>query len=138
MKAVVQRVSSAAVAVDGDEVSRIGPGLLVLLGVGREDGPADVERMANKISRLRIFEDDQGRINESLGDREILCVSQFTLYGDVSHGNRPGFTDAAPGEEAEVLYNEVCDRLGAKKGIFGADMRVEIINDGPVTILIDV
>ena len=138
MRAVVQRVSAAAVSVKGVEVSRIGAGMLVLLGVGRTDGSAEVERMANKISKLRIFEDANGRMNEAAGDREILCVSQFTLYGDTSSGNRPGFKDAASGDDAEKLYEEVCDRLGAKRGAFGADMRVEIIGDGPVTILIDV
>lgn len=138
MKAVVQRVSAAAVSVGGDEVSRIGAGLLVLLGVGRSDGPAEAERMANRLSKLRIFEDDQGRLNDPIGGREILCVSQFTLYADTSSGNRPGFKDAAPGEQAEVIYEAVCEKLGAKRGVFGADMRVEIIGDGPVTILIDV
>ncbi|MGK2933599.1 MAG: D-aminoacyl-tRNA deacylase [Solirubrobacterales bacterium] len=138
MKAVVQRVSSAAVSVGGNEVSRIGAGMLVLLGVGRNDGPAEADRMANKISKLRIFEDDVGRMNEAVGDRQILCVSQFTLYADTSSGNRPGFKEAASGEEARVLYEDVCNRLGAQKGVFGADMRVEIVNEGPVTILIDV
>ena len=138
MKAVVQRVSSAAVTVGGEESSRIGPGMLVLLGVGRADGPAEAERMANKIAKLRMFEDEDGRMNDPLGAREIICVSQFTLYGDVSAGNRPGFKEAAPGEEAEALYEDVCERLGAKRGVFGADMRVEIIGDGPVTILIDI
>ncbi len=138
MKAVVQRVSAAAVSVGGQEVSRIGEGLLVLLGVGRTDGPVEAERMALKISKLRIFEDAGGRMNEAAGDREILCVSQFTLYADTSSGNRPGFKDAAPGEDAETLYGDVCERLAAKRGLFGADMRVEIVNEGPVTILIDV
>ena len=138
MKAVVQRVSAAAVSVGGDEVSRIGAGMLVLLGIGRTDGPAEAGRMANKIAKLRIFEDGDGRMNEAAGEREILCVSQFTLYADTSSGNRPGFKDAASGEEAEVLYEDVCERLGARRGVFGADMRVEIIGDGPVTILIDV
>lgn len=138
MKAVVQRVSGASVTVAADVVSKIEAGLLVLLGVGKDDGPVEAERMALKISRLRIFEDDRGRLNEPVGDREILCVSQFTLYGDTSSGNRPGFKDAAEGEAAEPLYDDVCERLGAEKGVFGADMRVEIINDGPVTILIDV
>ncbi|MBK8295013.1 MAG: D-tyrosyl-tRNA(Tyr) deacylase [Solirubrobacterales bacterium] len=137
MKAVVQRVSAAAVSVGGNEVSRIGPGLLVLLGVGRTDRENEAERMANKISKLRIFEDADGRMNEAVGDREILCVSQFTLYADTSSGNRPGCTDAAPGEQAEPVYEAVCEQLRAKRGVFGADMQVEITNDGPVTILID-
>lgn len=138
MKAVVQRVSAASVSVGGDHVSRIGAGLLVLLGVGRKDGPPEAERMASKISKLRIFEDSEGRMNDAVGDREILCVSQFTLYGDTSSGNRPGFKEAASGEEAEALYEDVCERLEAKRGVFGADMRVEMTGDGPVTILIDV
>jgi len=137
VKAVVQRVSSAAVSVGGEEVSRIGEGMLVLLGVGRTDGPAEAVRMASKISKLRIFEDTEGRMNESIGGREILCVSQFTLYADTSSGNRPGFKDAAPGNEAEPIYEVVCKKLGARRGVFGADMQVEIIGDGPVTILID-
>ena len=138
MKAVVQRVSAAAVRVGGEEISRIGAGMLVLLGVGRTDGPDQAERMAAKISKLRIFEDADGRMNEPVGDREVLCVSQFTLYGDTSGGNRPGFREAASGDEARGLYEDVCERLEATRGVFGADMRVEITGDGPVTILIDV
>ena len=137
MKAVVQGVSSAAVLVGGEEVSRIGEGMLVLLGVGQKDGPAGAERMANKISKLRIFEDGEGRMNEAIGGREILCVSQFTLYADTSSGNRPGFKDAAPGDEAEPIYVAVCEKLGAKRGVFGADMQVEIVNEGPVTLVIE-
>lgn len=135
---MVQRVSVGAVSVGGEEVSRIGPGMVVLLGVTHDDGPDEAERMANKLLKLRIFEDAGGVMNEALGDREILCVSQFTLYADTSSGNRPGFKDAAPGNEAEPLYDEVCERLGAKKGVFGADMKVEITGDGPVTILIEI
>jgi len=138
MRAVVQRVSSAAVVVDGEEVSRIGEGLAVLLGVTHGDGPAEAEKMASRLLKLRVFEDGDGRMNEALGDREILCVSQFTLYADTSSGNRPGFKDAASGEVAEPLYDQVCALLGARKGVFGADMQVEIAGNGPVTILIDV
>jgi len=138
LKAVVQRVTAGTVSVAGAEVSRIGPGMVILLGITHGDGPAEAERMAAKLLKLRIFEDEAGRMNESLGEREILCVSQFTLYADTSSGNRPGFKDAAPGEVAEPLYLDVCERLGARKGVFGADMRVEIAGDGPVTILIEV
>jgi len=138
LRAVVQRVSAGAVSVGGGEVSRIGPGMVVLLGVTHADGPAEVERMANKLLKLRIFEDGEGRMNDPVGEREILCVSQFTLYAETSGGNRPGFKDAAPGNEAEPLYDQVCERLGAKKGVFGADMKVEIAGDGPVTILIEI
>ena len=135
---MVQRVSAGAVSVAGEEVSRIGPGMVVLLGITHDDGPAEAERMAGKLLKLRIFEDGQGRMREALGEREILCVSQFTLYADTGSGNRPGFKDAAPGEVAEPLYLDVCERLGASRGVFGADMRVDIAGDGPVTILIEV
>ena len=138
MRAVVQRVSAGAVSVGGEEISRIGPGLVVLLGVTHADGPAEAERMAAKLLKLRVFEDAEGRMNEALGDREVLCVSQFTLYADTSSGNRPGFKDAAPGDVAEPLYDEVCERLEAKKGRFGADMTVEITGDGPVTVILDI
>lgn len=135
---MVQRVEAAAVSVDGREVSRIGPGMLVLLGVTHKDGSAEAGRIASKLLRLRIFEDQQGRMNEALGEREILCVSQFTLYAETGSGNRPGFKAAAPAEVAESLYLDVCERLGASRGVFGADMKVEMIGDGPVTILIEV
>lgn len=138
MRAVVQRVKSGAVAVGGEEISRIGPGMVVLLGVTHGDGSEQAGRMAEKLRKLRIFEDGEGRMNEAAGDREILCVSQFTLYADTRSGNRPGFKDAAPGDVAEPLYDEVCELLGAKKGMFGADMEVEIIGDGPVTVLIEI
>ena len=138
MRAVVQRVSSGSVSVNGQEVSRIGPGMVVLLGVTHGDGREEAERLASKLLKLRIFEDDTGRMNEALGDREILCISQFTLYSDTKSGNRPGFKDAAPGEVAEPLYETVCDLLGARRGVFGADMKVDIGGDGPVTILIEV
>lgn len=137
MRALVQRVSRAAVRVDGAPVSSIGPGLLVLLGVTHED-TADVgDRLADKLRALRIFEDSDGRMNDALGDREVLCVSQFTLYGDARKGNRPGFIAAARPELAEPLYERFCERLGARRGVFGAHMEVELVNDGPVTLLVE-
>jgi D-tyrosyl-tRNA(Tyr) deacylase len=126
------------VSVGGSVVGSIGPGLLVLLAVAPDDGGEEARRIARKISSLRIFDDDQGRMSEPLGDREILCVSQFTLYGDVSKGTRPSFTRAARPEAAEPLYDLVCGELGAQRGQFGAKMEVALVNDGPVTLLIDV
>jgi D-tyrosyl-tRNA(Tyr) deacylase len=137
MRALVQRVSAAAVKVDGREVASIGAGLLVLLGVAREDDDTTAERLAAKVRALRIFEDDEGIMNEPLGDREILCVSQFTLYGDTRRGNRPSFLDAAGGEHAEPLYELFCQLCGAKRGVFGARMAVELVNDGPVTLMLE-
>lgn len=137
MKAVVQRVTSASVTVDEDKVAEIGPGLLVLLGVATGDGPEQAERMAGKLVNLRIFPDREGKISEPLGSREILCVSQFTLFGDTSRGNRPGFSAAASPEDAEPLYEAVCDRIGASRGVFGANMRVEMAGDGPVTLIVE-
>jgi D-aminoacyl-tRNA deacylase len=139
VRALVQRVSDASVTVDSEEVARIGPGLLVLLGVRRGDGPAEADRIASKLLALRVFEDDAGKMNLSLGDvgGEILCVSQFTLYGDTRKGNRPSFVDAAPPEEAEPLYERVRSAVGAQGGIFGARMAVSLVNDGPVTLLIE-
>jgi D-aminoacyl-tRNA deacylase len=138
VRALVQRVSRAAVRVDGEEVSAIGAGLLVLLGVGHDDDDALADRMAEKLRALRIFEDAEGRMNEPLGEREVLCVSQFTLLGDARKGNRPSFVAAARPEHAERLYERVCDRLGAARGVFGARMAVELVNDGPVTLVIDI
>jgi D-aminoacyl-tRNA deacylase len=140
VRALVQRVSEASVTVDGDEVARIGTGLLVLLGVRRGDGEAEADRIASKLLALRVFEDDAGKMNLSVGDvgGEILCVSQFTLYGDTRKGNRPSFVDAAPPEEAEPLYERVRSALNAQAGIFGARMSVALTNDGPVTLLIEV
>lgn len=115
-------------------MSEIGPGMLVLLGVAAGDGPQEAERIASKLRALRIFEDADGRMNEALGEREILCVSQFTLLADTSKGNRPGFAGAAPPDAAEPLYEAVCDAVGAKRGAFGARMAVELANDGPVTL----
>jgi D-tyrosyl-tRNA(Tyr) deacylase len=138
MKALVQRVSQAAVDVEGERVAQIGPGMLVLLGVGREDGEAEADRLAEKVRALRIFDDAEGRMNEPLGEREVLCVSQFTLYGDTRKGNRPSYVAAAPGEQAEPLYDRFCERLEAKKGVFGACMGIALVNDGPVTLLVEV
>ena len=137
MRALVQRVSRAAVRVDGAQVAAIGPGLLVLLGVTHADDEAICDRLADKVAALRIFEDADGRMNEALGTREVLCVSQFTLYGDARKGNRPGFVAAAGPELAEPLYERFCSRLGARRGVFGAHMEVELVNDGPVTLWLD-
>ena len=137
MRALVQRVSRASVSVGGERVAAIGPGLLVLLGVTHEDGPVQADRLADKVRALRVFPDAEGRMNEPLGDREALCVSQFTLYGDARRGNRPSYVAAAPPEHAEPLYERFCDRLGARRGRFGALMAVELVNDGPVTLLLE-
>ena len=139
MRALVQRVSSAAVEVDGEEVARIGRGLLVLLGVHVSDGPEQADRLAAKLERLRVFEDADGKLNLSVRDvdGELLCVSQFTLYGDARKGNRPSFVDAAPPELAEPLYERVRAALGAQGGRFGARMSVSLVNDGPVTLLLE-
>ena len=137
MRALVQRVSEAAVEVNGEHVAAIGPGLLVLLGVAAEDTEGQADRLAEKVRALRIFEDAEGRMNEPLGDRKVLCVSQFTLYGDARKGNRPSFVDAARPEQAEPLYERVRDGLRAQGGSFGAHMKVALANDGPVTILVE-
>ena len=137
MRALVQRVLRASVTVDGETVSEIGAGLLVLLGITAADSESDAERLADKVKALRVFADAEGRMNEPVGDREILCVSQFTLYGDARRGNRPSYGAAAPGQQAEPLYAHFCRRVGAKQGIFGADMQVELVNDGPVTLLLE-
>jgi D-tyrosyl-tRNA(Tyr) deacylase len=137
MRALVQRVSQAAVDVEGERVAQIGPGMLVLLGVGRDDGETEADRLAEKVRALRIFDDAEGRMNEPLGKREVLCVSQFTLYGDARKGNRPSYAGAAPGEQAEPLYDRFCEHLGAAKGVFGACMGVALVNDGPVTLLVE-
>jgi len=139
MRALVQRVSEAAVDVDGERVAAIGPGLLVLLGVTHDDRPDHADRLADKVRALRVFPDAEGRMNEPLGaGREILCVSQFTLYGDTRKGNRPAYVAAARPEHAEPLYERFCDRLDARRGVFGASMAVALVNDGPVTLLLEV
>jgi D-tyrosyl-tRNA(Tyr) deacylase len=138
MRALVQRVARAAVAVEGVQVAAIGPGLLVLLGVTHDDGPEHTDRLADKVRALRVFPDAEGRMNEPLGEREVLCVSQFTLYGDARRGNRPSYVAAAAPAHAEPLYERFCARLGARRGVFGAMMAVELVNDGPVTLMVEV
>lgn len=137
MRALVQRVSSASVSVGGERVATVGPGLLVLLGVHVDDTATEADWLADKVRALRVFPDADGKMNEPLGDREVLCVSQFTLYGDARRGNRPSYVDAARPEIAEPLYERFCDRLGAVRGVFGAHMEVALVNDGPVTVLIE-
>ena len=139
MRAVVQRVARARVTVDGQVTGEIGRGLLVLVGVRTGDTAQQADKLARKLLALRIFEDDEGRMNRSAADvgGELLCVSQFTLYGDARKGNRPSFVDAAPPEEAEPLYEQVRDALGAQGGRFGAHMEVELLGDGPVTLIVE-
>ena len=144
MRALVQRVSRAAVSVAGEPIGSIGPGLLVLVAAGAADGDAEAAWLAGKVARLRVFADDAGKMNLSVSDVRggVLAVSQFTLYGDVSRGNRPGFTAAAPPEPGEQLVNRFVEelrRLGVavETGRFGAHMEVSLVNDGPVTIWID-
>jgi D-tyrosyl-tRNA(Tyr) deacylase len=143
MRVVVQRVSRASVRVAGAAAAEIGPGLVVLLGVAAGDGEAEAERLAGKIARLRVFEDDAGRFDRSLLDAggAALVVSQFTLLADTAKGNRPSFTAAAAPEEAEPLYERFCTALRelgvpVETGVFGARMEVELVNDGPVTIVL--
>jgi D-aminoacyl-tRNA deacylase len=145
VRAVVQRVSSARVVVEGEVVGEIGAGVCVLLGVARSDGKEAAERLAGRVARLRIFENDEGRFDRSLLDvgGPALVVSQFTLIADTAKGNRPSFTEAAPQERAEPLYEAFCAvlrdlGLTVATGRFGARMAVELVNDGPVTILLDV
>jgi D-tyrosyl-tRNA(Tyr) deacylase len=137
MRALVQRVTRASVDVDGERVGEIGPGLLVFLGVTHDDGVSEADWIVAKIRALRVFADAAGRMNEPLGDRQVLCVSQFTLYGDARRGNRPSYVAAAPSDVAEPLYDRVCSSLGAERGVFGADMQVSLVNDGPVTLLLE-
>ncbi|HEX8853996.1 MAG TPA: D-aminoacyl-tRNA deacylase [Thermoleophilaceae bacterium] len=139
MRAVVQRVSFARVMLGPQIVTEIRAGLLVLLGVHSSDGPEQADRMAAKLEALRIFQDDEGKMNLSVRDvdGEILCVPNFTLYGDTRKGNRPAFVEAAPPEEAERLYEAVRSSLGALGGRFGEHMSVELANDGPVTLVIE-
>jgi D-tyrosyl-tRNA(Tyr) deacylase len=145
MRAVVQRVLSARVLVDGKEVSSIGKGILVLLGVAKDDEEEDISYMVKRISNLRIFEDESGKMNLSVRDigGEVLVVSQFTLYGDVRWGNRPSFENSAPRDRAEKIYDAFCNQLSSelgreiKRGVFGAMMEIHLINYGPVTIIVD-
>lgn len=140
VRALVQRVSSASVTAEGECIAEIGRGLLVLLGVAEGDGQEQADRIAHKLEALRVFEDDEGRMNLSVHDiaGELLVVSNFTLCGDTRKGNRPSFVAAARPEVAEPLVERVRSRLGAKGGRFGAHMHVELVNDGPVTVLVDV
>ena len=144
VRALVQRVSEASVEVAGEAVSAIGPGLLVLVAAGAGDTPRDAAWMAGKVARLRVLADGEGRMNLSVLDTggTVLAVSQFTLYGDASRGNRPGFTAAAPPDEAEALVDAFADALRelgvpVEQGVFGAHMRVSLVNDGPVTIWLE-
>ena len=137
MRALVQRVARASVTAGGEVTGAIGPGLLVLLGVTHDDSEEACDRLADKVRALRVFPDADGRMNEPLGDREVLVVSQFTLYGDARKGNRPSYVAAAPPEVAEPLYERFRERLGAQGGAFGAHMEVELVNDGPVTLLLE-
>lgn len=137
MRALVQRVSRAAVRAHGRELASIDAGLLVLLGVHVDDTAAEADRLADKVSALRIFADADGRMNEPLGERRVLCVSQFTLYADARKGNRPSYAAAARPEAALPLYERFCERLGAERGAFGEHMEVELVNDGPVTLLLE-
>jgi D-tyrosyl-tRNA(Tyr) deacylase len=138
MRALIQRVRRASVTVDGEVIADIDAGLLVLLGITHDDDEVIADRLADKVAALRIFEDADGKLNEPLGpDREVLVVSQFTLYGDGRKGNRPSFVAAARPEQAEPLYERFRARLNAQGGVFGAHMAVELINDGPVTLLLE-
>ncbi len=137
MRALVQRVTRASVTAEGEDVAAIGPGLLVLLGVTHDDDEASADRMADKVRALRVFPDAEGRMNDPVGEREILCVSQFTLYGDARKGNRPSYAAAAPAAHAEPLYLRFCERAAAARGVFGAMMAVELVNDGPVTLMLE-
>jgi D-aminoacyl-tRNA deacylase len=139
VRAVVQRVSRASVSVDGEQIAAIGPGLVVLLGVHVDDGDEAADKLVRKLLALRIFEDAEGRMNLAASDvgAEILCVSNFTLYGDTRKGNRPSFVEAAAPADAEPLYDRVREGLGARGGRFGARMGLELVNDGPVTVVIE-
>ncbi len=140
MRAVVQRVREARVSVAGEIVGAIGPGLLVLLGVAHGDGLGEADWMVEKLAGLRIFADEGGKMNRSIREIRgggVLVVSQFTVYADLSRGRRPSFTGAAPPDLARPLYERVADGLGAARGVFGAHMEVTLVNDGPVTLLVD-
>ena len=144
MKFVIQRVLRASVTVDGEMIGRIGKGYLVLIGIGREDSEADADRLVDKMVRLRIFEDENGKTNRSLSDvnGSLLRVSQFTLYADCKKGNRPSFAFSGAPEEAKRLYDYITARCrervaDTQTGRFGADMKVELVNDGPFTIILE-
>ncbi|MBK1809308.1 D-tyrosyl-tRNA(Tyr) deacylase [Clostridium sp. YIM B02505] len=144
MRAVVQRVSSSSVAVDNNVVGKIAVGFNVLLGISKEDNVDDLKYIKDKIINLRVFEDENGKMNKSLQDvkGELLLISQFTLYGDCRKGRRPNFMEALAGEEAKKLYDMFvdmckCEDIKVETGVFGADMKVQILNDGPVTLMLD-
>lgn len=144
MRAVIQRVLNASLFVEGKKISNIGKGAIIFLGVGEEDQESDAQKLALKISKLRIYEDENGKMNKNIKDYggEILLVSQFTLYADCKNGNRPSFTQAKNPKEAKELYFKVQkllenENIAVKMGVFGADMKIEVLNDGPVTIILD-
>lgn len=144
MKFVIQRVTHADVVVDGNELGRIGKGFMVLIGVSKEDDSAIADKMVDKLIKLRIFEDENGKTNLSLGDvgGELLLISQFTLYANCKKGNRPSFIDAGAPDEANALYEYIIERCKERvnvveRGEFGADMKVSLLNDGPFTIVLD-
>lgn len=144
MRAVIQRVLNASLFVEGKKISNIGKGAIIFLGVGEEDQESDAQKLALKISKLRIYEDENGKMNKNINDYggEILLVSQFTLYADCKNGNRPSFTQAKNPKEAKELYFKVQkllenENISVKMGVFGADMKIEVLNDGPVTIILD-
>ena len=144
MRAVIQRVLNASLFVEGKKISNIGKGAIIFLGVGEEDQESDAQKLALKISKLRIYEDENGKMNKNINDYggEILLVSQFTLYADCKNGNRPSFTQAKNPKEAKELYFKVQkllenENIAVKMGVFGADMKIEVLNDGPVTIILD-
>ena len=144
MRAVIQRVLNASLFVEGKKISNIGKGAIIFLGVGEEDQESDAQKLALKISKLRIYEDENGKMNKNINDYggEILLVSQFTLYADCKNGNRPSFTQAKNPKEAKELYFKVQkllenENIAVKIGVFGADMKIEVLNDGPVTIILD-
>jgi D-aminoacyl-tRNA deacylase len=145
MRAVIQRVLEASVTIEGETVSRIGPGLLILLGIEEVDDAADVDWLSAKIAKMRIFGDSEGKMNLSVMDigGEVLVVSQFTLHGSTKKGNRPSFIRSAPPSHSEPLYEDFCTAISretgrpTQRGVFGGDMKVSLVNDGPVTILMD-
>ncbi len=145
MRALLQRVSEASVVIGGERISEIGPGFLILLGIGDGDDGADIAWLCGKIARMRIFADEEGKMNRSILDTggSVLVVSQFTLHASTKKGNRPSFLNAAPPELSEPLYGKFCEALSAElgkavaRGVFGADMQVSLTNDGPVTIWLD-
>ena len=137
MRALVQRVTRATVTVEGETVASIGPGLLVLLGITHADDEAAAERLAGRVRALRVFPGLDGRMTEDVGAGEILCVSQFTLYADARRGRRPSYTEAAPAAQAEPLYERFCASAAARQGRFGAHMQIELVNDGPVTLMLE-